>query len=278
MPKPTTGRIINYWPTTGERQWNHNQPLAAQITYVWDDNCVNLSIKREDGSGTFGRTSVRLVDHDIEGGPQPGQCSWFPIQQTTDKLANTIPALQARVAELIARSQAMPSAPDEDDEDDDGYSDADIGRFARICHEANRALCQAFGDGSQPAWDDAPEWQRKSAMNGVRLHLGNPNAGPQASHESWMAEKLADGWVYGPVKNADSVPPTHPCLVPFDQLSPYQQSKDYVFRAIVHAVNATIIEFDDELSEYAGRIKVIPLGSFSLDELNKAADPAPTPA
>ena len=33
---------------------------------------------------------------------------------------------------------------------------------ARVCHQANKALCDAYGDMSQPDWDDAPEWQRGS--------------------------------------------------------------------------------------------------------------------
>lgn len=107
-------------------------------------------------------------------------------------------------------------------------------QIARICHEVNRAYCQALGDDSQPAWEGAPQWQRDSALKGVELHLLNPHAGPQASHESWMRQKLDDGWQYGPVKAAERK--EHPCLVPFDQLPREQQAKDFIFRSIVHAV------------------------------------------
>jgi len=106
---------------------------------------------------------------------------------------------------------------------------------ARICHEANRAWCAHNGDHSQPAWEDAPEWQRESALSGVAFHQHNPEAGDSASHDNWMAEKAEAGWVYGPEKNPDATPPTHPCMVPFDQLPPEQQFKDRLFRAIVHA-------------------------------------------
>lgn len=71
--------------------------------------------------------------------------------------------------------------------------------IARVCHEVNRAYCQALGDMSQPAWEDAPMWQRDSARLGVELHLSGDH-GPEASHESWAAQKIADGWKYGPVK------------------------------------------------------------------------------
>lgn len=106
--------------------------------------------------------------------------------------------------------------------------------IARVCHEVNRAYCQALGDDSQVEWHDAPEWQRDSAIAGVEMHLLNPNAGPQASHESWMAQKVADGWVYGPEKHPELK--VHPCIVPFDQLPAAQQAKDFIFRAVVHGI------------------------------------------
>ena len=102
-------------------------------------------------------------------------------------------------------------------------------QIARICHEANRAYCLAIGDASQLAWDDAPEWQRMSATKGVVA-----GATPEQSHASWLQEKAATGWVYGPVKDADQK--THPCMVPYDQLPEEQQVKDRLFRAIVDAL------------------------------------------
>lgn len=115
---------------------------------------------------------------------------------------------------------------------------AEIEPIARICHEANRAWCEFNGDDSQPSWGDAPDWQRESAINGVAFHLANPDAGDSASHDNWTDEKHAAGWVYGPEKNPDATPPTHPCLVPFDQLPREQQFKDRLFRTIVHAAAA----------------------------------------
>jgi len=105
--------------------------------------------------------------------------------------------------------------------------------IAKICHEANRALCTAFGDHSQVAWADAPEWQRESAIKGVQFCMENPDAPPSANHDSWLEEKRRTGWAYGPVKDADAK--THPCFVPYDDLPPDQKAKDYVFKAIVGA-------------------------------------------
>jgi hypothetical protein len=108
--------------------------------------------------------------------------------------------------------------------------------IARICHEANRALCATQGDNSQTPWDDSPEWQRDSAIKGVQFHLDNPDASPSASHDAWLAEKEATGWKYGPVKDADKK--EHPCFVPYDQLPKEQQAKDYLFKGIVHSLSS----------------------------------------
>lgn len=108
-------------------------------------------------------------------------------------------------------------------------------QIARVAHEVSRAWCEFNGDHSQPSWGDAPDWQVESAVNGVKFHMANPDAGDSASHDSWMAEKVANGWVYGPVKDPEASPPTHPCIVPFDKLPREQQFKDRLFRTIVHA-------------------------------------------
>jgi RyR domain len=111
--------------------------------------------------------------------------------------------------------------------------------IAKVCHEVNKAYCEALGDKSQPTWEEAPEWQRDSALCGVRLHLTNPDSQPEDSHVSWMRQKEADGWVYGPVK--DPSKKEHPCMVPFDKLPQEQQAKDYLFRAVVHALKALCV-------------------------------------
>jgi hypothetical protein len=106
-----------------------------------------------------------------------------------------------------------------------------IADIARVTHEANRALCITIGDDSQKPWDEAEEWQRESAIAGVLYALENPDVTPIEQHEAWQRHKKADGWKYGPTKNADLK--EHPCLVPYDQLPPEQQKKDALFRAVV---------------------------------------------
>lgn len=110
----------------------------------------------------------------------------------------------------------------------------DIVAIAKVCHEVNRAYCTSIGDNSQPAWADAPEWQRESAVNGVKFSIDNPDAPPSASHDSWSAEKRAAGWVFGPVKDPEAK--QHPCLVPYDELPTEQRTKDYLFQAVVRSL------------------------------------------
>ena len=110
--------------------------------------------------------------------------------------------------------------------------------IAKVCHEANRAYCAAIDDHSQQAWNNAPEWQRTSAINGVRFHLDSPNAGPYGCHESWMKEKVDSGWVNGPVKDPEKK--EHPCIVPYQDLPAEQKAKDSLFIAVVHALKGLL--------------------------------------
>lgn len=42
-------------------------------------------------------------------------------------------------------------------------------------------------------------------------------------HEVWSASRIAEGWTYGPRR--DDRAKTHPCLVPYEELS--ENEKDY---------------------------------------------------
>ena len=106
--------------------------------------------------------------------------------------------------------------------------------IAKACHEANRALCDALGDTSQVAWEDAPLWQQESAINGVKFNIDNPDAPASSSHDSWLAEQEATGWKYGAVKDPEKK--EHPCFVPYGELPHEQQVKDHLFKAVVAAL------------------------------------------
>jgi len=109
-----------------------------------------------------------------------------------------------------------------------------IENIAQVCHEANRAYCQQLGDYSQSPWDDADQWQRDSAIEGVHYHLSVKDSTPAHSHEAWMADKVKNGWVYG--KTKDLKLKTHPCIVLFNELPLEQQLKDVLFANIVKSL------------------------------------------
>lgn len=112
------------------------------------------------------------------------------------------------------------------------YSNDQVELIAIACHMANRAYCTALGDMTQGTWGAAPEWQKDSARAGVRAALDNPNATPEDSHKGWMAQKLSEGWVYGPVKDVEKK--QHPCIKPYAELPEAQRLKDDMFLATVH--------------------------------------------
>jgi hypothetical protein len=104
--------------------------------------------------------------------------------------------------------------------------------IARVCHEANRVMQLAAGEEElSPKWDSAPDWQRESSVDGVEKALSGQTA--SQLHESWRQKKIADGWVYGEIK--DPVKKTHPALVGYLRLPDDQKMKDHMFRAIVDA-------------------------------------------
>lgn len=147
--------------------------------------------------------------------------------------------------------------------------------IAMACHEANKAWCESVGDYSLKHWHEAEEWQRESAIKGVQFRLDNPNASESSQHDSWMAEKVAAGWVYGETKDAEAK--THPCIVPFHELPEYQQKKDKLFCAIVDALKpaqgSTIPQIGDGTTEgeYRVRTKFNPSASGNVDQIKQAS-------
>lgn len=112
--------------------------------------------------------------------------------------------------------------------------EAGIEEIARVAHEVNRAYCHSLGDASQPVWEQAPDWQKDSVILGVKFHLANPDATPSASHDSWLAQKTAEGWKYGEVKNPELK--EHPCFTAYENLPQEQRAKDYLFKGVVDSL------------------------------------------
>lgn len=144
---------------------------------------------------------------------------------------------------------------------------------ARIAHEMNRHYCIATGDMSQPYWETAPDWQKESAIKGVQLHLETPGLPPEASHNAWMAEKEADGWVWGPVKDPEKK--THPCMCPYNDLPLLQRLKDSIFIGVVDSLRIHVAAAStDGVVEFATKPSV-DLGE--VDSIVKAIDPDAKP-
>lgn len=126
--------------------------------------------------------------------------------------------------------------------------------IARVAHEVNRAYCASIGDNSQLPWDEAPDWQKESAVKGIEMHLANPDTTPEQSHEAWMAHKAAEGWVYGEVKDPEAK--THPAMLPYDQLPTEQRTKDYLFKAVVEQLGRIAGQVNEASeSPYAGPLQ-----------------------
>lgn len=112
-----------------------------------------------------------------------------------------------------------------------------ISSIARVAHQTNKAYCESIGDFSIVDWSEAPDWQIQSAIDGVGFTINNPDCTPEMSHKNWTAQKVRDGWVYGKEKNPELK--MHPCMVPYNELPQEQQSKDYIFKAVVKTLAET---------------------------------------
>jgi hypothetical protein len=75
---------------------------------------------------------------------------------------------------------------------------------------------EAVGCGFLPAKDENPQRVEFTAEEVEKL--------AQMEHERWWAQKRAAGYVFGPVKS--DVEKTHPCMVPWDELSEAEREKD----------------------------------------------------
>lgn len=214
---PTVGRIVHYrlseydaklideqtpYVVDGRQVRNAVRAgtvLSALIVQAWGDkpgSAVNLKVFL-DGAGEYWATSRHAGDGE-------GCWSWPP--RVSD----------ARPVKLPNPAVKRFTLPAED--------------VARICHEANRGLQIATGDPApSPHWDEAPEWQRASAIDGVSK--ASEGATCEELHNAWCDFKRADGWTYGPIKDAEAK--THPCLAPYIDLPVEQRVKDDLFQAIV---------------------------------------------
>ena len=113
-----------------------------------------------------------------------------------------------------------------------------VEQVAQVAHEINRAYCKTMGDDSHSSWEDAPDWQKTSAIHGVDFHLNNPDATPELGHEVWCREKADQGWKWGPTKNVEKK--EHPCFCLYSELPFEQRVKDHLFKQVVNSLKPYI--------------------------------------
>ncbi len=123
-----------------------------------------------------------------------------------------------------------------------------IENIARIAHEANRAYCAAHADYSHVSWEQTPPILRDSIVSGVMEKIANPGITPEESHDLWLDGKINYGWKYGEEKSIENK--THPCMVPYEELSPEHRVKDHLLTSIVTAV----MSVESEMSMEAKRV------------------------
>lgn len=109
-----------------------------------------------------------------------------------------------------------------------------IEQVAQICNDANKAYCNSIGDYSPVSWDLQTEEFKQSSVKGVQFRLENLNATSEDQHNSWMKERLDNGWVFGEI--TDKPNKIHNCLKPYSELPEEQRVKDYIFAGIVKSV------------------------------------------
>lgn len=111
---------------------------------------------------------------------------------------------------------------------------AKVDRIAQVMHEAMRAWQKANGQSPSPPWSRAPKWMKESSTASVVWRIANPTASVSAQHDQWLAQKKADGWKFGKVK--DTARKTHPMMVPYSQLPEFEKRKDALVNSIVDAL------------------------------------------
>jgi hypothetical protein len=100
---------------------------------------------------------------------------------------------------------------------------------------ANNGYNHAIGDPwVDPVWTGLPPWHREAVIDGVRMARAGLSA--RELHGNWFGYYTRLGWVHGEVKNPDGDPPTHPCLLPWDELPAEMRVKDILFREFVAAM------------------------------------------
>lgn len=79
MIVPTVGRVVHYYPSKFDHINHGAQPLAAMVTYVWNNRMVNLVVFDSNGVPQA-RTSITLVQPGDDVADGNSHCRWMEYQ------------------------------------------------------------------------------------------------------------------------------------------------------------------------------------------------------
>lgn len=104
--------------------------------------------------------------------------------------------------------------------------------IARVIHNAQLGYQYVLEDPC-PArpWDCEHDFIRQALIGAVAML--RQGALPSQIHQRWVEDRRALGWVWGPEKDYGADPPTHPCLLDWDDLPEAARRKDELTWAIV---------------------------------------------
>ena len=107
-------------------------------------------------------------------------------------------------------------------------------QIAKVCHAVNRAYSRCVDLRVTEVWDECTTEHKNSIVAGVNFRIAKPEVTGEEAHNSWMEQKLQEGWTYG--KEKDSAMKRHPCLLPYLHLPLEQRLKDDLFSAVVKSM------------------------------------------
>jgi len=117
-------------------------------------------------------------------------------------------------------------------------NDAELDRIGRTVHTALSAWNEAHGMNGYAPWDTLSAGDKASTFSSIGFVLDHPDANAGAQHDQWLQQKRGDGWTYN--QRRDNAKKHHPMLIPFEQLSEFEQRKDALLNAIVRALAADL--------------------------------------
>ena len=108
--------------------------------------------------------------------------------------------------------------------------------LGRIMHAMRREIALTFPEENvsvPPAWDDpaCTEEMKASSERSALAMLVSPDLSAEEEHDRWWAERKAQGWTYGPIR--DNAKKKHPSMKPFKELPLGEQLKDLARIAMV---------------------------------------------